>query len=241
MAIINSVISGGGSTPATQYGVNLKGWCGDINQYGNIRTDQAVGTLSMPGLTAVWEQGFRNKFVGSTGLVGTVSFPDVTWIDYGGFENAFVDTGITGVNFGQPFSCGANSFCMAFARTPITALTMCVVGIDSTCFTSMCEDCSLLRSVTLEIDSSVIIGLAEDWGVGITDIIADCFVNMIQGCTNCVVHLYDTLWQDFNQWYEDQGEPIPYATAQDWATFLLDVFTSGSHTGCSVVFDIDPT
>lgn len=241
MPIINQVVSGGGSAPATQYGVNFKGWCGDVNN-GQIRTDQAVGTLSMPGLTYIAEYLFKYKFKGSTGLVGTVNLPDVVDISDFGMYEAFANTNITGVNLGNNGYIMASGLEGAFKGTQITTITInCGLGFSQSSFNDMCKNCSQLRHVYLNIPASLFTDYADS--IGSTsiedDVIPGVFYNMISGCTNCTVHFIQDIWQDWNQWYTDIGETPPYSTAQDWGAAILPYLGGG--TGNSVVFDINPS
>ena len=100
MAIINQVVSGG-SAPETQFGVNLKGWCGDIitsgPQVGQLRTDQAVGTLNMAGVTQVGSL-LEGKFDGSTGLVGAVNLSNLLSTRTRGLKRTFAGTRITSLD-----------------------------------------------------------------------------------------------------------------------------------------------
>lgn len=96
LGVTGSYEGGGGS--ATQHGVNIKGWCGDIGSNGYIRTDQAVGTLSMPNLTYIWFGMFNKKFSGSTGLTGAVDLHSVVNLEDYGLYQAFQNTRITSID-----------------------------------------------------------------------------------------------------------------------------------------------
>lgn len=243
MAIINQVVSGGGSAPETQYGINLKGWCGDMNQAGGIRTDQAVGTLSMPNLMQINPNQFAYKFRGSTGLVGAVNFSSVTTVSDYGLVSAFYNTNITGVIMPNLQSVGREGLSSAFSNTQITTLDIhCSTFVDGeNAFYQMCYGCSLLRNLYLYIPASAFIEWVELWSSDdFMYIFENAFGGLIQGgCSNCVVHFYENIWQEWNQWFEDmRGEPSPYETAQDWATAILSYIDGTPQTTNSVVFDI---
>lgn len=241
MAIINSVISGGGSAP-TQFGVNLKGWCGDINPNdGLIRTDQAVGTLSMPQLTSVTDHLFYSKFNGSSGLTGTVDLSAVTGIDPYGMVDAFRDTSITGVDLRSLQYVGEAGMNGAFANTNIATLELTANQLDGDGqFVSMCQGCLLLKNVYIYLEVSNFLQYAEDYGFLPEEVFGVLYGGMIeQGPTNCVVHFYDDFVSGILQWYDDQGETSPYSTTQGWADYIAGFMDYDFSThGNTVVFDI---
>lgn len=243
MAIINSVIvSGGGS--ATQYGINLKGWCGDVDtNTGTFRTDQAVGTLSIPTLTGITIHQFENKFYGSVGLTGVVDLSAVTSIDDFGMSYAFAGTSITGVNLQSLQIVSNEALSSAFSNTNITSLEIPLISIGgSAIFSNMCANCSQLRNVYLYIESSVFLQFVDDNGVEPDGAIGDIFYFMINGCSNCVVHFYINFGNDLIQWYTDNGLESPWADESEVAEYIAGMMHENpSGSNCSVAFDVDPT
>lgn len=240
LGVKGSYEGGGGSS--TQYGINLKGWCGDIDaNTGRRRTDQAVGTLSMPTLTNVLPYEFYEKFLGSSGVVGVVDLSGVVYVGDESFGQCFKDTNITGVNLGHLTSVGFQSFHEAFRNTKITEITFESETVMEQSFYGACWGCSLLRNVYIRIPGYAFNDFAteRDWDL-VYDVISSAIGDLIHGCTNCTVHFYKNIWQDWNQWYEDRGETSPFETEQDWINYMLNMLEGDGDIGNSVVFDIDP-
>lgn len=241
MPIINQVVSGGGSAPATQFGINIKGWCGDVDQQsGAIRTDQAVGTLSMPNLTQIDTRQWYYKFEGSSGLVGTLNLPDLQYVGDEGMSSAFANTGITGINFVQPLGLGYSALERAFQNTPLASVSLCINQLTDNCLAQTFYDCSSLRYIELAIDTTTIIDYIESYGYTIEEGLSIALLSMIDGCTNCAVHMYEDIWQEWIQYYDDQGETPPFSTESGWADWLTSIIRNdyNNHHGCSVVFDL---
>ena len=244
MAIINQVVSGGGSAPETQYGINLKGWCGDISSSNLIRTDQAVGTLSIPGLVNISAYQFASKFVGSSGLVGTVSFANLAAIEDYGLASTFQNTNITGISVPALEYVNQYGLYYTFSNTKLTnAEIPCnwfTWGSFSYCF----ANCRLLRNVSILIPASSFTDFVTDQmgdaSMFLEGLFDGVFNRMIEGCTNCVVHFYENAWQVWNQYIEEAtGSSSPYQTAQAWADAILPYIDGGSGQATnSVVFDI---
>lgn len=243
MAIINSVVvSGGGS--ATQYGINIKGWCGDVDtNTGMFRTDQAVGTLSIPTLTYITAYQFEQKFYDSVGLTGVVDLSAVTTIESYGLSYAFSGTSITGVNLQSLQTVYDCCLQFAFSRTNITSLEIPVSSFGGWgIFSNMCENCLQLRSVYLYIASSDFLIFADSNGVDPEAAIPNMFMSMINGCSNCVVHFYIDFGNDLIQWYTDNEMESPWADESEVADYIAGVMHEDpSGFNCSVVFDVDPT
>ena len=204
MPIFNQVVSGGGSAPATKYGVNLDGWIGDININGNIRTDQAVGTLNMPTLSSI--EGWAGKFSGSTGLVGVQNLSGATIIYEYGLQSCFEGTNITGLN--------------------LSAVTQ--IGISG--LLNVCSGVTTLTSVDLSsLDFVDPYGLQGAFaGTGLTSLVLPIslfglgngdgsFWHLNEMCKNCsslqslsFPNTTPTSFSNILQWYEDslgeQGE-----------------------------------
>ena len=235
---------GGGSAPETQYGINLKGWCGDINSSHLIRTDQAVGTLSVPGLVNIGGYQLTSKFTGSSGLVGTVSFPNLEGIDDYGLASTFENTNITGISFPALTSVNQYGLNSAFANTKLTSAEIPCNWFSWGAFSYCFSNCSLLRNVSFRIPASAftdfVIDQIGDASMFVEGLFGGVFNNMIEGCTNCVVHFYENAWQVWNQYIrEATGGSSDYQTAQAWADAILPYIDGGSGQATnSVVFDI---
>lgn len=202
MAIINQVVSGGGgSAPATKYGINIDGWIGDILA-GVPRTDQAVGTLNMPTLTSI--SGWAEKFKRSSGLVGIQNLSGVTNIDERGAHTTFSQTGITGLNLSSLVDINAEGM------ANVCYLTSTLVSVD-------------LSSVNL-IDSAGLYSAFE--GTGLTTLsipvrVMACskwdgnFNHFYKMCSNCsslqtlsFPNLTPSSFTDILTYYEESfGEP----------------------------------
>lgn len=125
LGVTGSYEGGGGAS--TKYGINMLGWIGDINTSGKIRTNQAVGTLSIPGLTGIDKFVLSGRFRGSSGLVGTVDLSGVQYVEESGLWNTFVNTGITGLDLSSVSGSGIGEH-----------------GCEG-----MCANCSSLASVSI--------------------------------------------------------------------------------------------
>ena len=260
-------VSGGSST---QYGVNLKGWCGDIDTgTGGIRTDQAVGTLDMSGVTNISRSLYR-KFIGSTGLVGAVDLGDVIMIESSALESTFAATSITSidlssvtyidymgmawafegtttlqsVNLSSLVSVDGYALQCAFKGSGITTLTIPVSYFSSDApFILMCQNCPNLRSVYFPNILAADVGAYSDPDGGwmVQNVIGQVFENMIQGCSNCVVHFRSDFGTDMVQWCADNESDPEFTAAADVATFMLNAITNNTPGANSVVFDINPS
>lgn len=233
---------GGGS--ATQYGVNLKGWCGDVDtNTGLFRTDQAVGTLSIPTLTYISAHQFENKFNGSVGLTGVVDLSAVNYIEMYGLSYAFSGTGITGVNLQSLQTVDSGGLQYAFSGTNITSLEIPLVSFGGWgAFASMCDNCLQLQNVYLYVASSDFLDFVDNYGTDPESAIPSMFSFMINGCSNCVVHFYIDFGNDLIQWYTDNGQQSPWADESEVADYIAGVMHEDpSGFNCSVAFDVDPT
>lgn len=242
LGVTGSYEGGGGS--ATQYGVNLKGWCGDIDtNTGQFRTDQAVGTLSIPTLTYISAHQFDLKFYGSTGLTGVVDLSAVTSIDDGGLSYAFTGTSITGVNLQSLQHVYDRGLEFAFSETNITSLEIPLISLNGgNVLSNMCDNCSQLRNVYLYIASSDFLQFVDNYGFEPDGAIADAFYFMIDRCSNCVVHFYINFGNDLIQWYTDNEMVSPWADESEVADYIAGVMHEDpSGFNCSVAFDVDQT
>lgn len=233
---------GGGS--ATQYGINIKGWCGDVDtNTGMFRTDQAVGTLSIPTLTHIRSHQFEQKFDGSTGLTGVVDLSAVTTIEDYGMMYAFNGTSITGVNLQSLQTVYQEGLSSAFSGTNITSLEIPIVEFNGwSAFASMCENCPQLRNVYLYVESSTFLQFVDGSGIDPESMFVEMFGYMINLCSNCVVHFYINFGNDLIQWYTDNGQQSPWADESEVADYIAGVMHEDpSGFNCSVAFDVDPT
>lgn len=202
--IINQIVagSGGGSTPATKYGINLDGWIGDLDNNGVFRTDQAVGTLNIPALTSI--EGWNGKFMGSTGLVGVQNLSGATTIQENGLHSCFQGTHITGLNLSAVTQIGISG--MINACSGVTTLTS--VDLSSLNFVEPYGLGGAFEGTGL---TSLVVPVSS-FGLGLGD---GSFWHVNEMCMNCsslqslsFPNMTPTSFSSILQWYEDTfGEP----------------------------------
>jgi hypothetical protein len=223
MAIINQVVSGGGSAPETQYGINIKGWCGDV-QNGKIRTDQAVGTLT--GLSSVNQLSWNQKFMGSTGLVGSV---DLSSVKFGDFRYAFQGTRITSLDLRQLWSaskiggiCYGNTALISVNLSDAFDVSEDTYGGMEHAF-ALCTALREIRLPSIRADS-----FPTDYDSGGYDY--NYMDSMIVGCSSAVVHFSSSF-----------GEDLATLEGSDKTNQFFSILCGNDGTtmaSCRIVFDL---
>lgn len=269
LGVTGSYEGGGGS--ATQHGVNLKGWCGDVGPSGYILTSQAVGTLSMPTLRVITPSLFRQKFMGSTGLVGAVNLGAVEDIQEYGLYRAFENTRITELNLGSLSDA-----------VHFDGLTQCCYGVSTLTSVNLGQNFALyargLKSAFKDTGlSTLTIPVSQFY----PDDINGEMDYLHSACYNCASlrnvyfpNLDSHEFVEWFDWYETPEEALSghygymlagcsnvtvhflqnlgddlvnaygyFASVQDAADAIAQAMDPDNYTtsGISVVFDIDPT
>jgi hypothetical protein len=242
MPIINQVVSGGGTTPTTRYGLNDKAWAGDLvtDSGGGVtmRTDQAVGTLT--GLSTV--TNISMCFRGSVGLVGAV---DLRSAQGGDLVEAFSGTRITSLDLRSRYFAGGSSLLYvckdATALTNVNLSDLHDLGHDNdqggVGICGSFEGCTSLRELrlpSLRLDSWYWqYNEDEETGDGGYDYTSGMYYSLngvIQGCSNLVVHLSSSL-----------GEDLQILDGSDHTDYFLDILCGhdqATKASCSLVFDL---
>ena len=202
MPIFNQIVKGGGSAPATKYGVNLDGWIGDIDNNGNFRTDQAVGTLNIPALTSI--EGWNGKFTGSTGLVGVQNLSGATTVQERGLHSCFQGTHITGLNLSAVTQIGIEG--MINACSGVTTLTS--VDLSSLDYVEPYSLQGAFRGTGLASLSLPVSTFGLGNGDGSFWHLNETFMNCSSLQSLSFPNITPASFNDIVQWYQDTfGEP----------------------------------